>query len=104
MEIKIGETIFFNELEKGKKMDGDNKYKMFRNYMVNELGIGREDIERWTKEAIAENIKRLVGQMNIEGMVRQLINQNCNVYAIRQNVADALAKEIASKLVIKTKE
>lgn len=42
----------------------DDKYKMFRNYMANELGIEREDIERWTREAAtiaaSKAVKRLL--------------------------------------------
>ena len=31
-----------------------DKYRMFKNYMYNDLGITKEDIKHWTKEAIKE--------------------------------------------------
>jgi hypothetical protein len=34
----------------------DNKYKLFRNFMVNELGISREDIKEWTMQAVKETV------------------------------------------------
>jgi len=36
----------------------DNKYKIFRNFMVNELGITREDIKEWTMQAIKETVEK----------------------------------------------
>lgn len=38
----------------------DDKYKMFHNYMHNELGITKEDIKQWTKEAVTEVAKNYV--------------------------------------------
>ena len=32
----------------------DSKYRMFKNYMYNDLGITKEDIKEWTKEAVKE--------------------------------------------------
>jgi len=31
-----------------------DKYRMFKNYMYNDLGITKEDIQNWTKEAVTE--------------------------------------------------
>jgi len=31
-----------------------DKYRMFKNYMYNDLGITKEDIKNWTKEAVKE--------------------------------------------------
>jgi hypothetical protein len=30
------------------KEDNESKYKLFRNFMMNELGITRDDIREWT--------------------------------------------------------
>lgn len=54
--------------------DSANKYKMFRNYMTNELGITRGDIEAWTKEAVAGEVQKLVGHINIPKMVSAAID------------------------------
>ncbi|MDR2095749.1 MAG: hypothetical protein LBP76_09570 [Treponema sp.] len=51
-----------------------NRYKMFRNFMVNELGISREDIMLWTKEAVADEVKKIIGQFDIRGKVERIIS------------------------------
>lgn len=38
----------------------DDKYKMFRNFMFNELGITKEDIRDWIQEAVKEEAHRLI--------------------------------------------
>ncbi len=53
----------------------DDKYKQFRNFMTNELGITRNDIEAWTKEAVATEVLKKFGQMNIEEMLTRAINK-----------------------------
>ena len=57
------------------------KYRAFRQFMVNELGITRDDIEQWTKEAVEAEVRRIIGQMDAESRVavlatRQLVNDN----------------------------
>jgi len=46
---------------------------------MNELGISREDIQIWIKEAIEEEAKRYVAQTyektNIEETIRKIINK-----------------------------
>jgi hypothetical protein len=56
-----------------------DKYKMFRNFMVNELEITREDIERWTKDAVAEEVKKISGQMDIHGMIERHITRSTGI-------------------------
>ncbi len=91
--------------------DSTNKYKMFRNFMVNELGIGRDDLKAWTQEAIKGEVEKLVGQLNVAGMVDNAIRQ-----AIRgpyhqgmsdqllKIVREAIAAEIAGRIVFKNPE
>lgn len=50
-----------------------DKYREFRNFMVNELGITRDDIEAWTKEAVAVQVGKLVGQMNLDAIAKREI-------------------------------
>jgi len=40
--------------------DSGNRYKMFRNFMVNELGLRREDLEEWAKESVAEEVRKFI--------------------------------------------
>ena len=41
-------------------MAGKNdKWLMFRNYMINELGITKEDIRKWIQDAVEIEAKKL---------------------------------------------
>ena len=70
----------------------DHKYKLFRQYMANDLGIGREDIETWAKEAVAEQVKKLVGQIPLERLVFDAIR--CEKKDIKTAIAEELVKRI----------
>lgn len=78
-----------------------DKYKMFRNFMCNELGISKDDIKQWTMNSVAETARGLVGQINIEEIVRQEARKTIKVQygGVSQDVvravADVLAKQIA---------
>ena len=50
----------------------NDKYKMFRNYMVNELGITREDIQEWTIQAVKETVERHIKCMKFEDRASSL--------------------------------
>ena len=58
----------------------NDKYKMFKNFMHNELGISKEDIREWVRESIKEEVKNIVerayGNCNIEGEIRKAIRDN----------------------------
>lgn len=84
----------------------DNKYREFRNYMVNELGITRQDIEAWTKQSVANEVEKLVGQMNLELLVKQTLERyvNMHIYESKQILRDSIAKELANNFVIGVKE
>jgi len=43
-------------------MDSRDKWKMFKNFLHNELGITCEDIREWIKESVREEARRLVAQ------------------------------------------
>lgn len=47
-----------------------SKYRMFRNFMCNELSITRYDIENWTKEAVAAEVHKLVSGDEIDQLVK----------------------------------
>ena len=59
-------------------MAGKNdKWVMFRNYMANELGITKDDVREWIKDAIHDEVKDVVahayGRCDIEEMIRRTI-------------------------------
>lgn len=75
-----------------------DKYKMFRNYMANELGISKADIKEWTMEAVHEIAERQVGQLNIREMVYQHIRDNH--FNTRGQLVSEVAKELTKRLTI----
>lgn len=40
----------------------NDKWEMFKNYMHNELGVTKDDIRAWIKEAATEQAERMVQQ------------------------------------------
>lgn len=86
--------------------DAHDKYKMFRNFMTNELGIGRDDIKAWTQEAMTKEVQRLIGQMNITNLVESTIRTAIrgSSYSTQMSddmkrlVREAIAEEIAGKI------
>lgn len=43
-------------------MTPENKWVLFKNFLHNELGITREDIREWIREAVRDEATRLVAQ------------------------------------------
>lgn len=81
-------------------MNGDSKYKMFRNFMVNELGIGRADIEQWTKEAVAAQVDAYFARdgVSVEELARAVVASRLAtpqmVYILRREISEAIAKRL----------
>ncbi len=84
--------------------ESSEKYKLFRNYMVNELGVTRGDIEAWTKQSVATEVNKKLGQINVEKMVQDSISKSVmnslgSSYS-SNGLREAIAKEIVSKFVV----
>lgn len=77
----------------------DDKYKMFRNYMANELGITKEDIKQWTIEAVEASVQRQIGQIDVEGIISSTLKRE--QYRITSNASKDLVKELADRLQAK---
>lgn len=93
-------------------MAGKNdKWVMFRNYMANELGITKEDIREWIKDAIHDEVKDVVahtyGRCDIEEMVRRTIIHH-DYYGRKEgfnsDVIKATASILASEIEIKPRK
>lgn len=87
-----------------------DKYREFRNFMANELGITRDDIEAWTKEAVALQVGKLVGQINLsriaEHEVEKQVRAALEVHPYGKDsivVSRALAKFLADKITVAIK-
>jgi hypothetical protein len=88
------------------------KYKLFRNFMCNELGVTRQDIEAWTKQSVANEVEKKLGQMNVEQIALDTIKKaareaivgqhSYGANALREAVAKELAKELTFLVIQKT--
>jgi hypothetical protein len=83
----------------------DNKYKIFRNFMVNELGISREDIREWTMQAVRETVEKElrgieVGKMAYDILRNSMRDSHSYGGLQREAVSEALHKTIAERLEI----
>ena len=80
----------------------NDKWEMFKNYMHNELGITKDDIRAWIKEAAAEQAQRLVdqefGNFNIKSKITEIATREFNNRY--SNIRSELVAEIAKKLTI----
>ena len=77
-----------------------DKWKMFKNFMHNELGIGKEEIRGWIREAAHEEAKKLVGQAFASFSINQIIDR----YVIdkqffgNDRIKDEIQKRVATEL------
>jgi len=93
----------------------NDKYKMFRNYMVNELGITRQDIEAWTKQSVANEVSKVIGKINItdehintlaKNEIARYVKQSfgdIDRYGQNNSVAKAVVKELVKGLELRVK-
>ena len=90
----------------------EDKYKQFRNFMFNELGITRKDIEQWTREAINERVdavmKRIVNDEVINKAIDKSVAANArdifNGWQTKDMITSAIARVIQHKLVVNIKD
>ena len=78
-----------------------SKYTMFRNYMANDLGIGRDDIKEWTMLAVQKEAEKIVGQINIQELVDTVISNATNPHS--RTMQEAAGKELATQIMKKVK-
>jgi len=72
-----------------------NKYKLFRNYMSNELGITRDDIMAWTKQSIAEQVTKAIHGFDINVMVESEVRKHLANWTFR---SDTITKSVERML------
>ena len=83
----------------------NDKYKMFKNFMHNELSISKDDIQEWIHESIKEEARKLIEHtyedINIESVVRKEIKElilTSNWYDNRPELKDRIEKEVIAHL------
>jgi len=88
----------------------DNKYKMFSNYMHNELDITKEDIHDWIKEAVQEIALRMCknefDKFDPSRIISNIIMSNdyygsINLKAV---VKEEIGKQLSNRITITLKE
>lgn len=90
-------------------MTRGEKYEMFRNLFFNELGITREDIREWVKEACQEVADKLVSNtyesFNPETFICKAMDKSgftCNG-RLASDIRREVAESILDKLDIRIK-
>ena len=80
----------------------NDKYKMFKNFMFNELGITKEDIRSWIQEAIEEEAHRLIMKTYNNFDIRSvLFNQLTDRYSpLRQDIISNCSKELLKTITL----
>lgn len=85
---------------------GNEKWEMFKNYMHNELGITKDDIRAWIKEAAKEQAERLVNQefrkFDINEYIRNTLNNDFFKY--KSSLREEISKAIVDKIELTIKE
>ncbi len=78
--------------------------------MTNELGITRADIEAWTKESVAVEVNKKLGQMNVDVMVRDAIQKTADKvvgmgsgYNQGRELREAIAARLAEQIMVTAK-
>lgn len=77
----INEIIWMTYVPKAEMRTEDDwlkptsQHKSFRNFMVNELGITREVIKRWTLNVVSNEVHRLSSELDIERMMRDQLEK-----------------------------
>jgi hypothetical protein len=81
-----------------------SKYKMFKNFLHNEMEISKEDIQDWVKEAVISEVEKKISQLvqsrGVQNRISDTIKHELNYGALR----NTLASQLASKLYISLDE
>lgn len=88
----------------------ENKYKMFRNYMANELGITKDDIKQWTKDAVQETVEKYLNGIDIEAEAHQALSKAArSIIGVpysnsEQRIREQIVKELVQQVRISVRE
>jgi hypothetical protein len=89
-------------------MEKNDKYVLFKNFMINELGISKDDIKQWIKDSCQEIATNMVNQsyekFNLNSVVKDLILSDSHLFeskTLRNNIVQEIAKLIAKEVNIK---
>lgn len=81
----------------------DDKWTMFKNYLHNELGITKDDIRAWLKEAVQSQaelmLKNTFENFDMDAFVKRHIETQMR-YWVTDSVRNQVAHLLADRLVI----
>lgn len=84
-----------------------DKYIMFRNFLYNELGITKQDIREWTKEAVFEvadkYIKNSFSYGKFEMWLERVLRERYSG-EFKKDIMKGVAMELSKHLEINLKE
>jgi len=84
--------------QKGEKKMSDDRYTMFKNFMHNELAITKDDIKKWTKDAVKQVAENYVeNQMNEKTLIDKIIREAIHK-PIYGGFVDDIKKEVSRYL------
>ena len=75
----------------------NSKYKMFMNYMHNELHITKEDVKHWTQEVVERQAKKAIEGINLIDVVLKAFPK----YEIQEIARKTIKQELSSILAEK---
>ena len=82
----------------------NEKYRMFKQFMFNELAITKEDIREWIKEAVKDEARKLIEKTYDDYSVRKEVRDMLRTPydSVRKEIVNAAASEICKhvKLVV----
>ena len=92
-----------------------DKYKQFRNFMFNELGITKDDIMQWTREAAREAADIKLREVLAKDEIGSIIHASVRNHLVGQSrfamdrivektVKEAVADRIAGRVVVTLRE
>jgi DNA polymerase sigma len=78
----------------------NDKYKMFKNFLHNELGLTKEDIREWIREAISEEVRKVVKESYEKCDIREVLKTEIKSVLTKYDWFGSDLKESIQKLAV----
>ena len=86
----------------------DNKYRLFRNFMYNDLGISKEDIRDWVRETVLEvattYVRDQMSNKDLDRRITEILAEPSRGFGFgspKKDVERSIKNEIASLVASK---
>jgi hypothetical protein len=80
-----------------KKME--DKYKMFKNFMYNELEISKNDIKEWVRETVKETVNNYIQNQYSQEFIEKTVKEAILNSYRKDHLANGLMEEAAKILI-----